>query len=530
MTMQCPYVQDGSCFLYRARRRAEAAHIVVVNHALLLSDIAAAGNVLPEYQHLVVDEAHHLEDQATQQFGFNASESDIYDWLERLHVRAGRERESGLASTLINATRASSQAIGMSPQLTPLARTLGQAVQKVREPVARFFRDLSAFGKAHAQARGDYDDRIVINRAIRVQPDWSDIETSWFAVDEKLAGVCGIVDEIAAMLSKMDPSEILDHDAVYAEAVELLTAGEELRDGVSRIIGRDDRNVVCWMTLGRYGDAPSVASAPLSVAETLQNTLFSPRKSVVLTSATLSTDEGFSYIKSRIGAPDARELRLGSPFDYRASTLLLLPSDMPEPDQVGYAAALQSALIEMAQASEGRALVLFTSHAALRTAYDGIRRPLGDRDILVLAQGLDGAPRQLLETLRTNPRTVVLGAASFWEGVDVAGDALSLLVIARLPFPVPSDPIFSARSELFDQPFEQYAVPQAILRFRQGFGRLIRSKSDRGALVVLDRRLRSRRYGESFLRSLPSCTLHEPPLRDLGDEVAAWLARPALTS
>jgi DNA polymerase-3 subunit epsilon/ATP-dependent DNA helicase DinG len=199
---------------------------------------------------------------------------------------------------------------------------------------------------------------------------------------------------------------------------------------------------------------------------------------------------------------------------------------MPEPDRPEYAAAVQSALIDVISASEGRALVLFTSHASLRTAYGGIKRPLEEQEILVLGQGIDGTPRQLLSVLRASYRTVILGAASFWEGVDVTGEALSLLVVARLPFSVPTDPVFQARAELFDQPFEQMALPQAILRFKQGFGRLIRRKTDRGAMVVLDRRLRSRQYGDAFLRSLPPCNLREVPMRELGGQVAAWLARP----
>jgi DNA polymerase-3 subunit epsilon/ATP-dependent DNA helicase DinG len=160
----------------------------------------------------------------------------------------------------------------------------------------------------------------------------------------------------------------------------------------------------------------------------------------------------------------------------------------------------------------------------LRAAYQGIKRQLEEHEILVLGQGIDGAPKQLLAALKERRRTVILGAASFWEGVDIVGDALSLLVIARLPFAVPSDPIYKARSELFEQPFEQYALPQAILRFKQGFGRLIRRKTDRGVLVVLDRRLRSRKYGDAILRSLPACELRDVPLRDLAGEVSSWLA------
>ena len=403
---------------------------------------------------------------------------------------------------------------------------LGEAVTRARDRVPQFFRALQEFGQQHGSGRNDYDERISLTRGIRVQPDWADIETSWFATEELLAAVGGVAEELYAMLQQVSPTDVLDRDAVAAQAADLVDAGEKLRVGLSRIIGRDDRETVCWLTLGRRDASPSLASAPLSVADTLRTTLFGPKESVVLTSATLSTEDNFEYMKSRLGFDDARELLLGSPFDYQHSTLILAPSDMPEPDQHGYLASLQSAIIEMVAASEGRALVLFTSHSGLRAAYQGIKRQLEEKEILVLGQGIDGAPKQLLATLKDNHRTVLLGASSFWEGVDVTGEALSLLIMARLPFAVPSDPVYQARSGLFDQPFEQYALPQAILRFKQGFGRLIRRKTDRGVVVVLDRRLRSRRYGDAFLRSLPACELREPPLRDLPAEVSSWLARP----
>ena len=159
----------------------------------------------------------------------------------------------------------------------------------------------------------------------------------------------------------------------------------------------------------------------------------------------------------------------------------------------------------------------------LNGVYGAIHGPLEAEGILVLAHGVNGSPRQMLAALRENPRTVLLGTASFWEGVDVAGEALSLLVIVRLPFAVPTDPIYQARSALYDEPFEQYALPQAVLRFRQGFGRLIRTRTDRGVLLVLDKRVRQRRYGEAFLRSIPRCTLRELPGRDVAGAVEAWL-------
>jgi DNA polymerase-3 subunit epsilon/ATP-dependent DNA helicase DinG len=199
---------------------------------------------------------------------------------------------------------------------------------------------------------------------------------------------------------------------------------------------------------------------------------------------------------------------------------------MPEPGEVGYQAALERAVLDLCRASEGRALVLFTSHAALRATHAAVRAPLEEEGILALGHGIDGSPKQLLRALRENPRTVLLGTASFWEGVDVVGEALSLLVVTRLPFTVPTDPVYVARSELYDEPFMQYALPQAVLRFKQGFGRLIRRKTDRGVVAVLDRRIKSRGYGSAILRSLPPCTVREEPLRNLPPLVADWLAAP----
>jgi DNA polymerase-3 subunit epsilon/ATP-dependent DNA helicase DinG len=527
LSSQCIYVRDGSCFLHRAKKRAEAAHVLVVNHALLLSDIATGGNVLPEYQHLVVDEAHHLEDEATSQFGFAGGEPELVGWLDLVHARASRDRDGGLVASVLSSTRASSQASGAAPGLQALTRPLSQSVASARERVAVFFQTLQSFAQQHGSGGGEYDERIVISRGMRVQPDWAGVEQTWFEADERLAQVSGLVEELLDALVAADPGDVLDRDAIASEAGELIDAGEKLRRNISKIVGEESKDTVCWITLMRRDAAPSLSAAPLTVSETLKTRLFDPKESVVLTSATLSTDGSFEYIKQRLGLEDPQELMLGSPFDYKQSTLILTPSDMPEPAQVGYAASTQTAIIELVRASEGRALVLFTSHAALRTAYNGIKRTLEEQQILVLGQGIDGTPRQLLAALKGSHRTVVLGASSFWEGVDVTGEALSLLIIARLPFSVPSDPVFQARAELFDQPFEQYAVPQAILRFKQGFGRLIRRKTDRGVMVVLDRRLRSKQYGVSFLRSLPSCTLREMPLREMHNEVAAWLARPA---
>jgi DNA polymerase-3 subunit epsilon/ATP-dependent DNA helicase DinG len=184
---------------------------------------------------------------------------------------------------------------------------------------------------------------------------------------------------------------------------------------------------------------------------------------------------------------------------------------------------VERALFELCRAAEGRTLALFTSHTALRLAHNALQGVLEREDILVLGQGVDGNPRQILAAFRNNPRAIILGTSSFWEGVDISGDALRVVVITRLPFAVPTHPVISARSELFPDPFNQYSLPQAILRFKQGFGRLIRSRQDRGVVVVLDQRLQSKPYGKAFLQSLPPCTIKAGFLREMGETVRGWL-------
>jgi len=271
------------------------------------------------------------------------------------------------------------------------------------------------------------------------------------------------------------------------------------------------------------GGDVALRCAPLHVGDLLDRHLFSKKRTVVLTSATLSTDSDFSYIRERLGFNSGEDLQLSSPFNYEKSALVYLPDDVPEPGMPGYQRHMEQALVELCMASRGRALVLFTSHSAVRATYKAILRPLEEAGIMVLGHNIDGSRKQLLERFKNNSHTVLLGTSSFWEGIDVVGDALSVLVIAKLPFAVPTDPVFAARAEGFEDAFLQYSVPQAILKFKQGFGRLIRSKDDRGAVVVLDRRIISKRYGEAFLNSLPECTIKQGPTANLPGEVADWL-------
>jgi DNA polymerase-3 subunit epsilon/ATP-dependent DNA helicase DinG len=326
--------------------------------------------------------------------------------------------------------------------------------------------------------------------------------------------------------------KFLNQELLLAEMSGLLGDVRSQATGLAAAIEKEDPGRVVWFERDREGEM-IVSWVPLTVDTLLRERVYDERSSVVLTGATLASAGGtpgapsgaFAYIQDRLGLEDAETLALGSPFDYRRAVLLLLPRDIPEPNWPEYEGALARAIVDLARASRGRALVLFTSHSSLRAVHDAVSEPLRREGIAVLGQGIDGSPRQLVRALQARPDTVLLGTSSFWEGVDVAGEALSLLIIARLPFAVPTEPVTAARAALYDDPFAQYTVPQAVLRFKQGFGRLIRRKSDRGVVAVLDRRILSKQYGQIFIDALPACTVRQALLREMPGLVGQWLGR-----
>ena len=511
----CFYAAEGTCFLARARRRAEAAHIVVVNHALLLSNVAAGGHLLPSYSHLIIDEGHHLEEEATQQLGFSAREEEFASFLDRCQ-RLTVEFQAGL--------RSPATALGPGASLSGIVSDLTRIVERARIRLQEFADEVRNFMREQINGQSTHDNRLLIDRAMRVQPGWSDVELTCDNLRLALSGSLNVLDTLSKELASMSHGTLLNYDLLTTEASALLERGALLSEGVADAVGKDDEERIVWIEEERRSGSLTVASAPLQVGELLKERLYEGNEAVVVTGATLASRGSFEYIRERLGLEEAEDLRLESPFDYGQAALVLLPTDMPEPSQKSYMGALTQAVSELGEASQGRALVLFTSHASLRAAYGPIRDVLTKKGVDVLGQGIDGPPPKLLRSLRSNPRTLLLGTASFWEGVDIAGEALSLLVMAKLPFTVPTDPIFSARSTTYDNPFGEYALPQAVLRFKQGFGRLIRSKRDRGVAVILDSRISSKRYGRTFLESLPPCKVHKVPLRELSGLTIDWLS------
>ncbi len=515
VTARCPNYPDG-CFLYRARQMAQGAHVIVVNHALLLSDLAKSGSLLPEYRCLIVDEAHRLEEEATDQLGFEVSEHDIYHCLDQFSDKGGLGFR--IRGHLRNATGTARRRA-----LTDRLKAIQDAAATARDRAAGLVAALGSFVQGSRRGgRAEYESNLRITGAIRGQPRWTEIELAWENFDLELAGVEKGLGELHAVMDDLPEGQGADTVSLLGEMSSLRQRVRTLRTQVESVVSSPYAKAIYWVVLNpQYG--LSLHAAPLHVGEILERTLFSQKDSVVLTSATLTTGGSFGYVKNALGISEAGELAIDAPFDYKSCTMIYLPQDIPEPETPGYQQGVAVALTELCRATRGRTLVLFTSHAALRTAYAAVQEPLGRDGILVLGQGLDGSPRKVLNHLRANPDTVVFGTSAMWEGVDVVGKALSVLVITRLPFAVPSDPIFAARSELYDDPFNEYMVPRAVLRFKQGFGRLIRSWSDRGAVIILDRRVQSKSYGRVFLDSLPRCTVKRGGLRQMPQEVVNWL-------
>ena len=522
---RCPQYRRGTCFVTRARRDAEKAHIVVVNHALLLTDVATSGGILPEYSHLIVDEAHHLETEATEQLGFTLSWADLHSSLAALNQIGAGGRAAGFLSDVANSLRAAQLAPEAVSGVQGLLSLAKEAVERAQGEGLLFFEALNCFVQDYVEERPRAGRRLRITSAVRAQPGWSEIEIRWSMLSERLLSLRGHLLRLEDSLRQLEGVQLLDQEGILAELAGfesyLYTAATQGEEAISC----PSANGIYWVDGGASLEELAIRSAPLHVGKALNDLLFSRKDAVILTSATLTTEGSFDYVKERLGLEGASDLMLGSPFDYVHSTLLYVVQDIPEPTKPTCQRAVESAIADLTIALEGHTLVLFTSHAQLRLTSSAIRPRLEEKGILVLAHGLDGSRRKLLQAFKSSPKAVLMGTSSFWEGIDVVGDALSCLVIVKLPFSVPTDPVFEARSEAFDEPFRQFSVPQTILRLKQGFGRLIRSSTDRGVVVILDSRVGSKFYGPAFLHSLPRCTVQMGPASHVTERAKAWLSR-----
>ena len=511
---RCPGFRQGLCFLRSARERAKNAHLVVVNHALLLSDLAMEGSILSQYDHLIVDEAHHLEEEATRHLGFEIPQGRLNDEMESL-------------ARLLSEVRIRLRGISLSQHQRQRGLEMATQVESwlptAREEWARLWAVLERFMHAH-QEEGDTYLQLRLSRSVRSQPGWSSVEVAWENTDVSLPEGLRRVEALHQYIEQLATGSDLEYEALLNELSAWMERQEELRKRLRELLGvvpSEER--VDWISQNSDSGALALHSAPLEVGPQLEEGLFSRDGSLVLTSATLTSQESFEYMRQRVGFTEGEELLLGSPFDYTRAVMLVIPSDMPEPSNHNYINILSQALVSLGKALQGRTLVLFTSHSSLRATQQAVLGPLEADGIKVLAQGVDGPPAQLVQQFGRNPKTVLLGTSSFWEGVDLSGGIVKALVLARLPFNVPTEPVFAARSSLYEDPFREYALPQAVLRLRQGFGRLIRSKGDKGVVVLLDSRVLKRNYGRVFLDSLPPCTVRREPVAALPTLARQWV-------
>jgi len=516
----CPAFRGNApCFLRQARNEAESAHILVINHALLLADLAVGGTVLQDYQRLIVDEAHHLEEEASRQLGFEISANTLTQELESAYRVINHLNTA--ASRLGGAPEAP-RALEAVANANASCNQAGQAWLRLWEAVDAMYRGAGRSGDG-GRNEGDRQP-ITLDQEVRQTRPWSVAAIEW----ESLSAFLGECVNTLGSLQRavVDGWFNLPDDGPAGEIAGVVDVLTDIDTNLSSIFGRYEEDRIQWLDIIRRN--LTMHSTPLDVGPILADRLFASKESVILTSATLATDSTFEFLRRRVGFPeDCDELLVDSPFNYRRNTLLLVPDDLPDPRRgADHATGTAEVIMNMARELDGHLMALFTSHSALRDASYRVRGRLRAEGITVLAQGIDGTPRQLIERMQADPRAVLLGTASFWEGVDLESGILRGLLVCRLPFPVPNDPVVKARGNMYNNPFNDYQVPNAVLRFRQGFGRLIRNKTDRGSVVILDRRIQTANYGDRFLNALPSCTFQPANVSSVGRQAAQWLGLP----
>jgi DNA polymerase-3 subunit epsilon/ATP-dependent DNA helicase DinG len=480
----CPHDDNefkSGCFLIKARRKAEHADIIVVNHALLLQDTIAESPLLPDYDHLIIDEAHHLENVATDSLTLTLS---MHNFLKPFEKMLATLDQVGMLRA----------AVTEGSETVKISRSLNnQLISRIEI----FFGLIGIFFERYLQPN-QYQAQINLRASLYQTAEW-----------EKITQAAGSVKEqgghLIHQLRAIEDNNYINHDKLRKEFKSLLLEIEQKFTDLNTIMNKETLSQrISWIYKTIEGNI-SVKSAPYNIGEKLKNLLFDKKRSCILTSATLRTDPTFNFFREQLSlGEEFQEYALPSHFSYPDQVKILIPQDLAEPMTEGYFMQCSQIIEKIIQKNGGRTLVLFTSKKALSATYFEIAPRLKEKGFTVLAQNVTGGRGKILEHFKDEPdNSAIFGTASFWEGVDIPGKDLTCVVMLKLPFDPPDDPLIVARSQKYTDSFKEFQLPRAILKFKQGFGRLIRTSKDTGSIVILDTRIVQKSYGPKFIQSLP---------------------------
>ncbi len=547
---RCPYY--SRCFIYRARKAASEAHLVIVNHSLVFADATSgAGSILPAYSRLILDEAHNLENIATDYLSHEFSLFELSRLINRVsrRPRNAKGRSSGVLAALDRAicaghftnralaTQLAQQLEGVAPRLTHLMSAAESVFSRAallllpsgNEEIVRYdvkdgVRRHSVRGLFEAYEKDAWDEEA--------------LKKAWTKFESEMAALIRFLHSMRdSLAAEAEENEAAGFAADFATQLTGLAENFVAFTNAAHFILKGEKNTHAYwierLHLENHRSSLRLVAAPLSVAEDLRTMLYDVKDSVILSSATLRVGNDFKYTARRLGVAERfQTLVAQSPFDYFTQALVLAPDWMPDPSANGSACAAKLAELfsELFTITKGRALVLFTSYEMMNATAQACREPFETVGLELLVQGEGISREAMTRRLKANTgRSVLFGAQSFWEGVDVAGEALTCVVIARLPFAQVGDPIVEARSEKITREggsaFRDYALPEAVIKFRQGFGRLIRTKRDRGIVIVTDPRVVTKNYGAIFRKSIPAAVHAVPDIDELLSRVKVFFER-----
>lgn len=519
----CPY--NDRCFVLASRLEAEAANILVLNHSLLLSDIKLNHQVLPSYPYLIIDEAHHLEEAATEHLGITISQTVCNSYYRRL---GKRDINFSFLGRLWNLAKILNPE--QSKKIISLIEELDRIAIKVQQAWQLFWPRLAELDSSSRGEQNSYSIRFTEH--LKETPAWESMLAVFGELEASLTVLVSRLNRLRELLNAIAADEIAAEAGNFSN-----TFTQHILD-LTQVLDADPSENINWLEKS-YNGQLILRLAPLKTGPLLAELLFSQKKAVILTSATITVNNSFTYFREQVGldilaSEQVLTCQVASPFDYQSQAIVCAVKGLPNPAQLNdseYAHAIVPVIANILAGVNGRVLILCTSHRFLRQVNKNLSAATTDSNYTILAQGVDGNRNQLLEEFRRIPGAVLLGTSSFWEGIDLPGEFLRCVIIPRLPFPSPGVPAFAARMEHMASSglnsFTALSLPQAIIRFRQGFGRLIRRATDRGALVVLDQRVLSKRYGHYFLESLPPVTKLQLTPDELSASLPGWFKIPS---